>query len=173
MSGMKIEDEQAEASVLRQLAERLVAELRTTRIDAYGADHAETADIMDEAAAVLDNRRAGQEFLERLQQAEFKATILQAQLGGWEAACAAQVRAAQALLDYYQNGLLPDPALDPLLDALHRAIDTNAGELLLKRLETTEIVIGTLREWMDSEVSSSALRIALAQYDAAGKAGQE
>lgn len=57
-------DLQAEASALRQLATDLVVELRIARTDAYGTDHAETADIFDLAASILDNRRAGQPLLE-------------------------------------------------------------------------------------------------------------
>lgn len=59
-------DLQAEASALRQLATALVFELRIARTDAYGSDHAETADIFDVAASVLDNRRAGQPLLEEI-----------------------------------------------------------------------------------------------------------
>jgi chromosome segregation ATPase len=59
-------DLQAEASALRQLATELVRELRIARTDAYGADHAETADVLDLAASILDNRRAGQPLLEEV-----------------------------------------------------------------------------------------------------------
>jgi hypothetical protein len=70
-------------------------------------------------------------------QAEFKATILQAQLGGWEAACAAQVAAIRRALDgcvFCREGTCRADAHQ----WLREAIDSNAGELLLKRLAQLE-----------------------------------
>lgn len=58
--------DQADATQLRLLAINLAAELRRARRDAYGADHAETADVLDEARAILAAPRAGQAFLERV-----------------------------------------------------------------------------------------------------------
>ena len=66
MSDHEKSDLQAEASALRQLATELVMELRLARRDAYGSDHAETADVFDLAASILDNRRAGQPLLEEI-----------------------------------------------------------------------------------------------------------
>ena len=102
--------------------------------------------------------------------AEFKAMILQAQLGGWAAACAAQVAVLQDVQSYL-HGASSD--VDTLKRRIEEATETNAGELLLTRLQQAEAVIGTLREWMLGEVSGSALNVALAQYDAATKARPE
>jgi len=73
-----------------------------------------------------------------LAQTDMKAQILQAQLGGWEAQCAAQVLAARIYLD-----ALADTAHDgPQLAArgrLANAIDSNVGELLLGRLQRLQL----------------------------------
>jgi hypothetical protein len=70
--------------------------------------------------------------------AEFKATILQAQIGGWEAACAAQVaairRALPSLIAWH------DSTMDAIVEDLEIAIDTNVGETLLRQLTRAEAV---------------------------------
>jgi hypothetical protein len=76
--------------------------------------------------------------LEReIDQATFRAHILQAQLGGWEAACAAQVQSAQIYLDALSDTAHTGPQIAARA-RLANAIDSNAGELLLKRLQQTE-----------------------------------
>jgi len=77
-------------------------------------------------------------YLERTQaHAEAKTLILEAQLGGWEAACAAQVQAARIYLDATARTIHTAPQL-AARGRLETAIDSNAGELLLKRLAQLE-----------------------------------
>jgi hypothetical protein len=73
----------------------------------------------------------------QLQQAEGRAIILQAQLGGWEAACAAQVLAARAYLDSLAGTNHNDAQL-LARGQLELAIDSNAGQLLLTRLQPAD-----------------------------------
>jgi len=66
-------------------------------------------------------------------------SILEAQVGGWEAQCAAQVTAARAVLDYcFADTGFERPADDPDLEArlneLGRTIDTDAGRFVLRKL---------------------------------------
>jgi hypothetical protein len=67
----------------------------------------------------------------RAEQAEFKATILQAQLGGWEAACAAQVAVLGDVLSYLHGARYN---VETLKERIEEATETNAGELLLRKL---------------------------------------
>jgi hypothetical protein len=73
----------------------------------------------------------------QLNEANGRAIILQAQLGGWEAACAAQVDAARAYLG--MMGALEHSSAE--LAARHKlvdAIETNAGEILLARVRPAD-----------------------------------
>lgn len=78
----------------------------------------------------------------QLEQAEGRAIILQAQLGSWEAACAAQVEAARAYLTTLRHVGHSDAQLRARQELEH-SIDSNAGETLLARLERQRITL----EW--------------------------
>jgi len=97
-------DLQAEASALRQLATELVRELRIARTDAYGTDHAESDDVFDLAASILDNRRAGQPLLEEVARLRAQLAELSRQIGeqhttiGYQDAMLAKTDADLAIL---------------------------------------------------------------------------
>jgi hypothetical protein len=86
----------------------------------------------------LDERTALRESIATLEsqlgQAEGKAIILEAQLVGWEAACAAQVLAARAYLTALRHTGHTVPQLAARLE-LELSIDSNAGEILLATLD--------------------------------------
>ena len=82
----------------------------------------------------------------QLQQAEGKAIILEAQLGGWEAACAAQILAARAYIKSLRNTGHNAVQL-AFREQLELSIDSNAGETLLAQLEQ----LRTALEWYADE----------------------
>lgn len=115
-------DAEAEASALRQLATELITELRIARTDAYGADHAETADVFDLASSVLDNRRAGQPLLEEVARLRAQLADLSRQIGeqnttiGYQDAMLAALQRALGQIDRHVVGAcesafggLPEP----------------------------------------------------------------
>lgn len=82
--------------------------------------------------------------LGEIDQAKAKNTILQAQLGGWEAACAAQLQAARIYLDATADLAHNGPQI-AARGRLVNAIESNVGELLLKRLAWAEAVSAALQ----------------------------
>ncbi len=80
-------------------------------------------------------------------EAEVKAQILEAQLGGWEAQCAAQVEAALAYLG--QMGFLEHTHVQ--LAARHQLVDTietDAGRLLLAKLQLYQERLKQAQAWI-------------------------
>lgn len=73
-------------------------------------------------------------YLERMRAlTEGKSVILEAQLGGWEAQCAAQVRAAQIYLDATADIAHTGPQI-AARGRLVNAVSSNAGKLLTAKL---------------------------------------
>ena len=93
---------------------------------------------------------------------EARNRIMAAQLAGWEAQCAAQVEAAQVLIDHIEVNhpvcLIADPELAGQFDRLKETITTDAGRLVLMKLRELEQQIGGV---VRAEASAAALRQAL------------
>jgi len=84
-------------------------------------------------------------------EAEGRAIILAAQVGAWEAQCAAQVEAARHLLDRIEPiNLDADPELRRLVEVLAQTIDTDAGKLLLGKFEELAALICGVRHYARS-----------------------
>jgi hypothetical protein len=99
-------------------------------------------------------------------QAEFRATILQAQLGGWEAACALQVSVLQDVPKYVS--VVPYD----LERRIEEATETNAGQLLLSRLALAQTLAIAARRWLaQSGIDSDdrALLEAVEAWEASAK----
>jgi len=78
-------------------------------------------------------------YLERTQaHAEAKSLILEAQLGGWEAACAAQVEILRDVQTFLRYNVVGTAHVESLIGRIEKATETNAGELLLVRLAKLE-----------------------------------
>jgi hypothetical protein len=95
-----------------------------------------------------------------LAQEQFKIAILEARLDGWEAACTAQIQAIEALLPFART--LGATTVTRQAEA---AISSDVGRTLLERLERAEAVVATVRAALQGDASTSAVRVALAQYD--------
>ena len=104
------------------------------------------------------------------QEAEARAVILQAQLGGWEAQCAAQVEAARAVLDQFESNhpvcAIADPGLMSRLDALQATIETDAGATILKELQAARhLAVEVQRYLRDTTLSPFVLANAVDAYE--------
>lgn len=106
-------------------------------------------------------------YLERMcMHAEGKAIILEAQLGGWEAACAAQVRAARIYLDATADIAHTGPQI-AARGRLVNAIHSNAGELLLAKLSELRSALEVLLA-NPTDAAQERARAVLASYSSTG-----
>ena len=109
--------------------------------------------------------------IEQIRTEQARGLIIEAQLGAWEAQCAAQVTTAQAYLDVLGQTMHSDGALAARA-GLERAIGSNAGHLLLRRLQRAEALaqaVAQLRTQIQPaavDAAAQAVDVALAQYRA-------
>lgn len=180
-------DLQAEASALRQLATELVMELRIARRDAYGTDHAETADIFGLAASILDNRRAGQPLLEenaRLSQQRADANTALAlthmELCEAQASSAALIEACEAVAAFIES-YTPTSYLAQMQPAFYglfhvygknaraavRAVRPHADALLSRMADLSRQIgeLNTTIGYQDAMLAQLRSALALAQED--------
>ena len=119
----------------------------------------------------------------QLREAEGRAVIMQAQLAGWEAACAAQMLAASAYLKTLRHVGHTDLQLAARHNLEH-SIDSNAGEMLLARLRPADELADAVEQFHEMsraaeldparrlELAAAAYRLgaSLASYRNAQKA---
>lgn len=120
--------------------------------------------LTDEIRAELAPlRNQATDLMRERDQALGRASILAAQLAGWEAQCAAQVQAAQLLIDHIEVNhpacLTEDPELPGRLERLKEAISTDAGRFVLAKLRDLE------QEVSRQQAGAAALRRALEVAD--------
>lgn len=137
-------------NIVREQAEAALAAGRDLQVDPKGI--LEMLRLTDEIRAELPPLREDIAAIERQRdEAQARASILAAQLAGWEAQCAAQVEAARHLLDRIEPiNLDADPELRRLVEVLAQTIDTDAGKLLLGKFEELAALVCGVRHYVRS-----------------------
>lgn len=100
----------------------------------------------------------------RADEALGRATILAAQLAGWEAQCAAQVAVLQDLQSYLHGAPY---SVDTLKRRIEVVTETNAGQLVLKRLQVAHAVAEAVRALIQGHGTIAAVRAAADAYELA------
>jgi hypothetical protein len=164
------------------------AEDELARQSAYSTQLEQDRDVsVSRFKRILDEQQALRESIATLESqlanANGRAQILAAQLGGWEAACASQVKAARIYLDATADMAHNGPQI-AARGRLANAIDSNAGQFLLARLQPADELADAVEQehemrraaeldparGIDLAAASYRLGIALAAYRKAQKA---
>jgi hypothetical protein len=117
------------------------AEDELARQSAYSTQLEQDRDVsVSRFKRILDEQQALRESIATLESqlanANGRAQILAAQLGGWEAACASQVKAARIYLDATADMAHNGPQI-AARGRLANAIDSNAGQFLLSPMRSS------------------------------------